>query len=133
MYISPIQHGIQTAHCIAEMFVKYSSFKSKTQIDAVYEWATGHKTVFILNGGTGEDLREALSVIYGGEQPNGNSYPHAAFQEPSIDNALTCIGVILPENFNWTLPPLYPEIRRFEDLTYEQRVAALLSSKHLAR
>ena len=57
-YLSSIQHGIQTAHCVAELFVKYNHevFSNTVQDGQLYSWAENDKTIIVLNGGSNEDL-----------------------------------------------------------------------------
>lgn len=47
-YLSDLQKGLQTAHLVSEMFTKYVTGKHKKML---FEWATNHKTIIILNGG----------------------------------------------------------------------------------
>jgi hypothetical protein len=133
MYLSPIQHGIQSAHCIHDMFIKYQEYSDASYngsnmqkaYEVLIEWASNHKTMIVLNGGTGDDLREALRVF----TLNSVGYPYDVFNEPSIDNALTCVGIILPETFSFELVDV--EDTRYD--SYDQQIARLLTSKHLAR
>lgn len=94
MYLSSIQKGIQTAHVIANMFVKYGEQDTqKSQI--LYDWAAVHKTIIILNAGYSEEIRNLL-YFFSSEQ---NPFPYASFNEgqDALDGALTCAGIILPE------------------------------------
>lgn len=105
MYLSSIQQGIQAAHCLGEMFVKYPDLedsnwaKDHTEDQEKYEmlidWAKNHKTMILLNGGYSENLRVLAQSF---DQPY-NLYPFATFSESkeALDGALTCVGIILPE------------------------------------
>jgi len=94
LYISSIQHGIQNAHTIADMFTKYQN-STDDDIDLLYDWAENHKTMILLNGGYSETLRGLLEMF----NDKKNPYPFASFNEgeDALDGALTCVGIILPE------------------------------------
>lgn len=95
MYLSPIQCGIQSAHCIHEMFVTYATCNLAPDARSIlWSWAEEHKTMIVLNGGTSDDLQEVFDFLMRG--PGG--YPYEKFYEPGIDGALTCVGVILNEH-----------------------------------
>lgn len=95
MYLSPIQHGIQSAHCLAEIYNMHVVHPSLDEVSFNYvtNWAESHKTIIVFNGGTGDDLRE-LCIFF---EDNANTFPWANFREPSLENAMTCVGIILPE------------------------------------
>ena len=90
MYLSSIQQGIQAAHVVAEMFIKYHGLHP-TLID----WANAHKTMILLNGGYSEELHRLHGVFASRENP----YPYAAFRESeqALEGAITSVGIILPE------------------------------------
>ncbi len=92
MYLIGIHSGIQTAHTVAEMFIKnHDELGNITLI----EWATNHKTTIVLNGGYSSDLRLLMQFF---DTPS-NPYPWAHFNESeeALDGALTCVGIVLPE------------------------------------
>ena len=104
MYLSSIQNGIQSAHCLHELFRKYERIDTaltilgkqkpgeiSKELSMVYDWADHHKTMIVTNGGYSENLELVLQSL------EKTGYPFAYFREPGIGNALTCIGVILPE------------------------------------
>lgn len=95
-YLSQIQQGIQAAHVVGELFSKYSS----PSVDAsmmvpLYNWADTEKTIILLNGGNSARLQQHLEFFQ-----TGNAYPFAHFNEDqvSLNNALTCVGIVLPPN-----------------------------------
>lgn len=101
-YLSQIQHGIQTAHCAVDMRTKYpahpydiSKDVMRSACDMYTDWATNHKTVVLLNGGNQQSLYDLWAMF---DHP-ANPYPISYFQEDeqSLNNALTCVGIILPE------------------------------------
>lgn len=93
MYLSSIQQGIQAAHVVTEMFMKYEPDEDDGQY--LYNWADHHKTMVLLNGGYSESIADlALSF-----NDTRNPYPWTIFHEEqaSLAGALTCAGIILPQ------------------------------------
>lgn len=100
MYLSSIQQGIQAAHVVAEMFTKYpdgSVNDTHNQVGILNHWATQHKTMVLLNAGYGEEIW-ALKGFF---DSKSNPLPWAHFCEghDALDGAITCVGIILPEEF----------------------------------
>jgi hypothetical protein len=87
-YMSPIQKGIQALHCVADMFVYQPC-------QMLEDWAGQHKTVVLLNGGNSADLIEINQQLKDAEV----TYPFSMFSEDeqSLNGAVTCVGIILPE------------------------------------
>jgi hypothetical protein len=90
MYISDIQRGIQSAHCISDMHVKYKNHGN----DLLDKWAKYDKTMIVLNGGYSSHLKELCEIFC-----KNKIFPWKYFQESeeALDGALTCVGIILPE------------------------------------
>lgn len=144
-YLSSIQQGIQSAHCMHEMFVHYHTYpaESKARL-AMWDWAAHHKTMVVLNGGNSAELAEILNTVI--QCANEMLLPYDAFREDgdSLNGALTCVGVVVPE-------PIYmyneaiKKIRRddveaqkklaedFCMLGYDIELAGLIASCPLAR
>ena len=93
-YLSAIQQGIQSLHCLGEMFVKYGADHDERE-DMLYDWAEHHKTVVVLNGGDSNDLLHIAANMAVDE----NDLPWAMWQEDerALSNATTCIGIIVDE------------------------------------
>jgi hypothetical protein len=94
-YLSSLQQGLQSAHCIADMFVKYK--KKKAQKEIVYDWAENHKTMVLLNGGN--SLMLAQTHQFFEELKNeGMDLPFQLFHEDeqSLNGALTYVGIVVP-------------------------------------
>ena len=105
MYLSSIQQGIQAAHVTHELFLKYDNIAAGSfATTELYDWAKLHKTMILLNGGYSENLRELIAMFDTRENP----YPWAHFNEgeDSLDGALTCVGIILPEKIYVTADAL---------------------------
>lgn len=105
VYLSSIQAGIQSAHLVHDMFVKYKENGSNTKSDhaALWDWAKNHKTLIVLNGGPNEYIRtrwlqfqRELSTV---ETYINHGLPWGSFNEDefSLGGVMTCVGVVLPE------------------------------------
>lgn len=98
MYLSSIQKGIQTAHCITKI-----AHENK-QNNYVMEYPE-HMTKIVLDGGNHKMLLELHAAIadlgkqFQEKYPGEKWYPFAAFHEDeqSLNGACTCVGIILPE------------------------------------
>lgn len=93
-YLSDLQRGLQTAHLVSELYMKYR-FSSSRVTFILDAWAYMNKTIIILNGGNQKNLSDILHQF----QKAGLNYPYTMFQEDddSLNNALTCVGIIFPE------------------------------------
>lgn len=93
-YLSSIQQGIQGAHVLGELFTKYGENTTGGGY-SLFDWARNHKTMICLNGGNASSLREFYALLHSAD----NKYlPYAKFHEDeqSLDNAMTCVGVVVP-------------------------------------
>ncbi len=102
MYLSSIQQGIQAAHVVAEMFVKYGNMPStgpegNQGWNILNHWASEHKTMVLLNAGYSDEIRSLIQFF----ETVDNPLPWAYFNEgqDALDGALTCVGIIIPEEF----------------------------------
>lgn len=97
LYMSQVQWGIQTQHCTADMFVRYDHGQLTPQRDTLFTWAKYHKTTIILNGGNCADLQNLNVELQ--EYTRELQLPNCAFREDvqSLNGALTCVGVVVPE------------------------------------
>lgn len=102
MYLSSIQQGIQAAHVIGEMMVKYIPHRlgliDEWNMDQTFQlisWANDHKTVVLLNAGYAEEIF-ILTQFFNDHR---NPYPWAGFQEEeaALGSAHTSAGIILPQ------------------------------------
>lgn len=93
-YLSSIQIGIQTAHCAVDMFIKYQ-YTSCDRVLQLTDWARNHKTMVLLNGGNQLTLQDFASFCDNRE----NTFAWSTFNEDeqSLNNCLTCVGIILPD------------------------------------
>ena len=97
MYMSSIQQGIQSLHCLNEMYCKYNSMRGgmcETKANAdLFEWGREHKTVIILGGGESADL----IAIWDQFDVKENKFPWAVWSESvsALNSAATCVGIIV--------------------------------------
>lgn len=93
-YLSSLQQGLQAAHVLTEMSMK-ARLKGGQYWRHYDNWASDHKTIILLNGGNDKDLRELLTFFN-----MSNPYLYGSFCEDqqSLNGAMTCVGIILPEN-----------------------------------
>ena len=115
MYLSSIQNGIQALHCLQEMNNSYPDNHMLT------DWATNHKTTFVQNGGTSQQMTNILKLF----DHDNNPYPWSYFRESSLDDTLTCVGIIVPVSIYGT--------RRSDYGSFDHELSELLSSKRFAK
>ena len=88
MYLSSLQVGLQSAHALAEIFLKHYGDP------ILMEWANDHKTMILLNAGYGENIHSLCNFFNHSENP----FPWAPFyeSEEALDGAITTVGIVLP-------------------------------------
>ena len=92
--ISPIQQGIQAYHAGMEYAKKYFNDED------FQKWLKEEKTVIILNGGTsnnGNGIYEKGSINLYKEELYENDIKHSCFREPDLNDALSAIAFLVPE------------------------------------
>jgi hypothetical protein len=107
-YLSSIQQGIQAAHAITNMFVKYKTDSDHIDYyeEALFDWAQNDRTMVCLNGGNSEELSKIENFLkncegsYSVEPLSSCIIPWSSFNEDkqSLNNALTSIACIVPES-----------------------------------
>jgi len=115
MYLSSIQNGIQALHCLQEINNNY------TNNHMLHDWAVNHKTTFVLNGGTSQQMTNILKLFDHGSNP----YPWSYFREESLEDTLTCVGIIVPVSIYGT--------RRSDYGSFDHELSELLTSKRFAK
>lgn len=92
-YISGIHAGIQSAHAIHEMFIKYPQRTSNAS-NLLWDWASEDKTIIVLDGGYQQRMFEMIDLMEGIK-----SLPHSYFceEEDALNGALTAVAIVLPE------------------------------------
>lgn len=97
-YLSPLQHGLQTAHVVSEMSV-VADCKNGEADSNYWSWAKSYRTIIIKNGGNSWELEELFVKL----QDFGQQFdlPVSAFREDkaSLNCAMTAVGIIIPEEY----------------------------------
>lgn len=97
LYLSPLQHGLQTAHVVSEL----SQLPLGDEPRAIFDdWARRDKTIVILGAGNSLGVREAYSTLSNLVAQLNMELPIAIFHEDeqSLNGAATACGVILPDH-----------------------------------
>lgn len=93
-YLSPLQHGLQTAHCVSEM----SQLGKIAELRVFNEWAMDHKTVIILNGGNSKMISDTYDLFEAPAKKLGLPLVKFYEDEQSLGGALTSCAIVLPED-----------------------------------
>jgi hypothetical protein len=98
-YLSAIQAGIQSAHVVHELFVKYKNKPTSDHSRTLYDWATNHKTMIVLNGGANDGINAVADLFINNAKRLKFPAPFASFNEDdiSLGGIMTAVGIILPE------------------------------------
>lgn len=93
-YIAGIHAGIQSAHAIADLLVKYDGKGSTNAQVLARTWATEDKTIIVLDGGYQSNLLRFCELA-----DRIPSLPYAAFREEdaALNGAMTAVAIVLPE------------------------------------
>jgi hypothetical protein len=102
MYTEGIHAGIQTAHVLGELNMKYCLDETTDGEQAhikLLEWQKLHKTIYIYNGGLASMLWDRYQALR--EFANKFVLPIARFYESkeALNGALTCVGIVVPEQY----------------------------------
>lgn len=137
-YLSSLQKGLQTAHLVEELNLKYNltghiAWRSlhgnvKLAYNVLHEWGKYHKTIIILNGGNSANLQLIYNKL--AELNNSLSLPFTKFNEDeqSLNGALTCVGLVVPMSIMSFVPTV-----TMNDYKYpEEQLQELIKSYHLA-
>lgn len=99
LYLSEKQKGIQTQHCFGEMVDYYlfgsGSLRNPEEAEVISKWLHSDKTTIVLAGESDPNLRRILSKV--GCYADDLKLPISAFYEEGMHDALTCFGIIVPE------------------------------------
>ena len=98
-YLSGLQHGLQTAHCVGELATSVLAEREHPEAASLFKsWASDHKTIIILNGGNSGGLNN----LYYALTPLAAKLklPLTRFHEDavSLNNALTSVAIVLPDH-----------------------------------
>jgi len=96
LYLSPLQHGLQTAHVVSDMSVKYNDFDREDH--AYRTWAGEDKTIIICGAGNNKGVLDCYAEI---ARTNTTALAQAIFfeDEQSMNSMATACGVIVPQEY----------------------------------
>lgn len=92
-YLKHVQHGLQTAHALAEMYEKYG-FSLESNL--LHDWARNHKTIIILDGGDCFDLHDIVKFLIKNDKKLNLPFSYFKEDARSLHNALTAVTVVVP-------------------------------------
>jgi hypothetical protein len=101
LYMSGIQHGIQTAHAVARMSVRYND--QKLFLSQIYkQWAQLDQTIVVLSAVNLAGLKEVSEVLHSYE----DHFPVMDFfeDEESLGGIMTCTSIIVPQTIYDVIP-----------------------------
>ena len=101
LYMSQIQYGIQSAHLVGDLSVKYED--PNNFLTQVYkEWARKDKTMIILSAVNLQGLKD----VYESLSQFDSEFPVGCFHEDeeSLGGLMTCVGIIVPETIYAVIP-----------------------------
>jgi hypothetical protein len=95
-YLSQLQLGLQTAHVVGSMSVKYDD--DSREDGAFRIWAAQDKTIIILGAGNHQGVIDCYTEI---TRTNTMALPRAIFyeDEESMNDMATACGVVVPEKY----------------------------------
>lgn len=101
-YLSSIQQGIQSAHLVHELFLKYPTEEAGFGTgEMLWDWAKNHKTMIVLNGGMNSDIHEIFYTMEQLDHTRAGVMPFACFHEDekSLGSVMTSVAVVVPQQF----------------------------------
>ncbi len=92
-YVGGIRAGIQAGHAMDQMWLRYVDGGPRERLDTLREFSQNHKTFILLHAGDHAELADLAKLFASDENP----YPWAQFSEPGLNDALTCVAIVIPE------------------------------------
>lgn len=146
-YLNTISQGIQPAHCIVDMLMRYNQeVPTDPATLMLNQWATNHKTMICLNGGMVADIEEKSRMLAEIGNMLGLPYGHFCEDEVALGGQMTTCGIIVPEHiYDVAAKRWFDDDTKFNDDNgdaveinsvlnkHEIRLAALIRSCPLAR
>ena len=98
-YLSPLQQGVHTAHCVAEMANTVASLQGEStmQCRLFFEWASKHKTIDIRVGGDARMLDDIWTRLYEYSEKFGLPLVKSYEDGNPANEKLTAVAVLVPE------------------------------------
>lgn len=101
-YLSPLQCGLQTAHAIADMSVKYQP--GDHAYSAYVTWADEHKTIIICAAFNSRGVRDCYAELQRVGEILGLPISIFFEDEDSLNGAATACAVVVPQKY-WDAVP----------------------------
>ena len=92
--LSTIQQGVQPAHCINDLHIKYA--ETSPERARLIEWSTDHKTMICLNGGTYGNLLKINDQLKHISSELVLPYGYFCEDDESLCGLMTCCTIIVP-------------------------------------
>lgn len=111
--LSPIQQGIQGAHALVNMAVKYHDFKGDKKIaEMFWTWAKDHRTTIFCSAGFNAGVKGWSDFIF----HNHHLYPRSEFKEDgdTLGGLTTAVAIVLPERIYTTVELLRKKLYVFD-------------------
>ena len=133
MYLSSIQKGIQSAHAVHDLFIKYRDQDpaGPTTRDEdiaaehyLWVWAKKHKTMIVLDAGYDAELVDLWHFF----RDESNPFPFEKWCESkeALNGACTCVAIVLPSTIFKTAEKVrkgkYKPDKSIEDDTAAKRL-----------
>ena len=101
LYMSPIQWGIQTAHCVSTMMNNVAETKDEDPLSyaAVHEWAAQEPTIIVCQGGNAAMLTDLYVKLVPLAARLGHPIVKFHEDDQSLGGVITCAAVVVPERF----------------------------------
>lgn len=99
LYMSPIQWGIQTAHCVSSLMAEYFQRQSElpNRFDAVMEWAVGSPTIIVCQGTNVAGLTALNDTLGPLADKLDLAWTRFHEDEESLGGVITSVAVLVPE------------------------------------
>lgn len=104
LYLRPIQHGIQTAHLVHDLFIKYQTVHRKDAGRVLYDWARDHKTIIILDASPMANVEATYRSLIELGPKLKLPYEYFKEDEESLGGIMTCCGIVVPERLYNAVP-----------------------------
>lgn len=96
LYLSPLQHGLQTAHCVSEMHAQHLDCGTYTEFDT---WARQCKKIVICAAINSGGVRRAYAKLEEFERKFGLPAVLFCEDEESLDGAATACAIVVPAQY----------------------------------
>ena len=131
-YLSPLQHGLQTAHVVGELSAQFAGSYGEAG-NAFRLWAGKDKTIIICGAGNHQGVLDCFAEIQ--RTASSLGLPHTLFREDevSMNGMATACGVVVPEEY-WNTQPLredYADGRDGKVWAWERVYDDFMSRRHL--